>query len=170
MLTRILRPWSLVALVAAVVPIGVLAHSEGVGSVPPMPVGMAGTAFPGAGHRGLLYPVDVFVIGVMPLLVAVALLATSRIPGIVVGVVCGLLGFFHLVELVDSLPSTISVIGLPVDETAGSRPDHYLGTRPDGAYWGLAVLAYGLVVSAFLRPDHRPGRKERTKSDERSCQ
>ncbi|WP_066373887.1 hypothetical protein [Herbidospora mongoliensis] len=154
-LPRIFRPWSLMALAAAVVPIGLLAQSEGVGSVPPMPIGMIGTLFPGSGHRGLLYPVDVFVIGVMPLLVAVALLAKSRIPGTVVGTVCGLLGLAHLVEVSDALPSTLEMIGLPVDDTAGSQPDFYLGTRPDGAYWALAVLAYGLIVLALRRNTQR---------------
>nr|WP_062332026.1 hypothetical protein [Herbidospora sakaeratensis] len=167
MLTRLLRPWSLIALVAAVVPIGLLAHGEGGGSVPPMPVGMAGTIFPGSGHRGLLFPVDVFLIGVMPLLVAVALLVRSRTPAVVVGVVCGLLGLGHLVELVDAFPSTLELAGLPADETAGSQADDYFGTRPDGAFWALAVVAYGLIVAALLR---QPGRNESTKPAARSCQ
>ncbi|WP_062434358.1 hypothetical protein [Herbidospora daliensis] len=162
-----LRPWSLVALVAAVVPIVVLAHGEGSGSVPAMPVGMAGTLFPGSGHRGLLYPVDVFLVGVMLLLVAAALLAASRTPARVVGVGCGLLGSFHLAELVDELPSTLAMIGLPADATAGSQADEYFGTRPDGAYWALAVLAYGLIAVALLR---HPGRNESTKPAARSCQ
>ncbi|WP_174551857.1 hypothetical protein [Herbidospora mongoliensis] len=94
---------------------------------------------------------------------AVLLGTAARLRGAHDHVICGLLGLAHLVECVDALPSTLEMIGLPVDDTAGSQPDFYLGTRPDGTYWASAVLAYGLIAIALTDLQRSTGRAPQTR-------
>lgn len=103
----------------------------------------------GASARDFL-AFDVFVIGLLPFQIGLAAVTRSRaLVGVTCGI-CGVLALLHLVNFLAQLPITPLPADTPADIVAGSQPDFYLGTRPYGGVWVLALVAY--AVSAIALP------------------
>ncbi|WP_433499204.1 hypothetical protein ACQP1K_02255 [Sphaerimonospora sp. CA-214678] len=140
--------WLVVAVSAALVPWVLLATTSG-GSWPLLPLMLIAIALVGASARDFL-ALDVFVIGLLPFQIGLAAVTRSRaLVGVTCGI-CGVLALFHLVLFLGKLPITPVPAGTPADMLAGSQPDFYLGTRPDGGAWALAPLAYAVSAIALL--------------------
>ncbi|WP_326825845.1 hypothetical protein [Streptosporangium sp. NBC_01756] len=116
------------------------------------------SSFPGVSQRDFI-ALDVFVIGVLPLLMSVVVVARSRtLVGAVSGL-CGGLALLHLVFVLQELPVTLPPADATADMLTGSQPDFYFGTHPEGGVWVLAPIAYAvsagaLLVAARIAPPH----------------
>ncbi|ACZ87577.1 hypothetical protein [Streptosporangium roseum] len=114
-------------------------------------------SFVGPSARNLI-ALDVFVIGVLPLLTGVGAVARSRtLVGAISGI-CGVLALLHLVFVLTELPVTLPPADATADMFAGSQPDFYFGTHPDGGVWALAPIAYAVSAIALLVAARRGGR------------
>ncbi|MBE3008377.1 hypothetical protein IL992_04145 [Microbispora sp. NEAU-D428] len=144
---RRLWAWSVVAVSASLVPWVLLATTDGGGSEPPLPLMLVAVSLGGVSARDLI-ALDVFVIGLLPLLTGVAAGTRSRVlVGAACGI-CGVLGLLHLVHFLAELP--ITRLPADADLVVGSQPDFYLGTRPYGGFWALAPIAYAVSAIALL--------------------
>ncbi|GIH90648.1 hypothetical protein Psi01_12780 [Planobispora siamensis] len=134
---------------ASLVPWVLLATTKSGGSYLPLPLARLASSFPGISKRDFI-ALDVFVIGALPLLTGVVATAGSHIP---VGAVSGLFGvltLLHLVPVLSALPVTIPPADATPDTLAGSQPDFYFGTHPEGGFWALAPIAYAVSTAALL--------------------
>ncbi|OUC92308.1 hypothetical protein CA984_30535 [Streptosporangium minutum] len=116
---------------------------------PPLPLAMLATSFPGVSNRDFI-ALDVFVIGVLPLLIGIAAMKRSRTLIGTTGAICGVLALLHLGLVLRELPITLPPADATADMFAGSQPDFYFGTHPDGGVWALAPIAYAASVIALL--------------------
>ncbi|MEU4407707.1 hypothetical protein AB0F88_24580 [Streptosporangium sp. NPDC023963] len=149
--------WFAVAVSASLAPWALLATTEGGGSAPPLPLMMIAISLAGASARNLIV-LDVFVIGVLPLLVGVVAVARSRMLVSVTSGICGILALLHLVPLLERLPITLPPANATADMFAGSQPDFYFGTHPEGGVWALAPIAYAVSAVALLVAARRRAR------------
>ncbi|WP_433258280.1 hypothetical protein ACQPYK_23035 [Streptosporangium sp. CA-135522] len=148
--------WFAVAVSASLVPWALLATTKG-GGLPPLPLAMLASSFPEVSKRDFI-ALDVFVIGVLPLLMGVVAVARSRtLVGAVSGL-CGVLALLHLVFVLKEPPVTLPPADATADMFAGSQPDFYFGTHPDGGVWALAPIAYAVGATALLIAARRGGR------------
>ncbi|AWS40835.1 hypothetical protein [Streptosporangium sp. 'caverna'] len=149
--------WFVVAVGASLVPWALLATMEGGWASPRLPLAVIAGSFVGISARDLI-GLDVFVIGVLPLLISIFAVARSRtLIGAISGV-CGVLALLHLVPVLGALPITLPPADATADMLAGSQPDHYFGTLPYGGLWALAPIAYAASAIALLVAARRGGR------------
>lgn len=118
---------------------------------------MLATFFPGVSNREFI-AFDLFVIGVLPLLLGVAAMKRSRTLIGTASVICGVLALLHLCLVLGALPITLPPADATPDMLAGSQPDYYFGTLPDGGLWALAPVAYAVSVIALLVAARRRSR------------
>ncbi|WP_218825267.1 hypothetical protein [Streptosporangium subroseum] len=143
---------------ASLVPWALLATTESEWSSPPLPLAMLATSFPGVSNREFI-ALDVFVIGVLPLLTGIAAMKRSRTLIGATSAICGVLALLHLVPVLGALPITLPPADATADMLAGSQPDFYFGTLPDGGVWALAPVAYAASVIALLVAARQRGRR-----------
>ncbi|MDP9843948.1 hypothetical protein [Streptosporangium lutulentum] len=151
------QAWFVVAVSASLVPWALLATTESGGSPLPLPLAMLATFFPGVSNRDFI-ALDVFVIGVLPLLMGVAAMKRSRTLVGTISAICGVLALLHLWLVLGELPITLPPADATADMFAGSQPDFHFGTHPEGGLWALAPVAYAASVIALLVAARRGGR------------
>ncbi|MFF3445291.1 hypothetical protein [Streptosporangium sp. NPDC002721] len=149
--------WFVMAIGASLVPWVLLATTEGEWSFPPLPLAMFATLFPGVSNQEFI-ALDLFVIGVLPLLLGVAAMKRSRTLIGTTSVICGVLTLLHLWLVLGALPITLPPADATPDMLAGSQPDYYFGTLPYGGFWALAPVAYAVSTVVLLVATRRRSR------------
>ncbi|WP_248966205.1 hypothetical protein [Sphaerisporangium perillae] len=137
-------PWLVLAVLASLVPWVRMAATES-GGVDYIPLASFAAQFIGVGARSL-FPLDIFVAGGLPLLVALAALCRRwwRSAGMAVAVILGAMAIVNMALFLDLPPDEVAA----ADLSAGTQPDFYLSTGNSGA--AIPAIAYALAAIALV--------------------